>query len=269
MPFFDGHVGRHLLETDFHAMLTAGSKGTALWRIQHIHRRAFDGNQPLIILRIDTGHGTQEPHGVGMGGIVEDVVHRSLLHNLSRIHDRNLVADFRHHPQIVGDEDDAHVGLFLQGLHQLQNLCLDGHVKGGGGLVGNQQLGMANQTHGNHHPLAHSARKLVGILPHPLLHVVYAHHLEHFHGTLCSLLLGNRLVVGPQCLNQLVPDGIHGIQAGHGILENHGHLLAPEGGQLLGGQGQHILSLKGDGAAHHLSRGLEQPHDGIGLLTLS
>ena len=40
----------------------------------------------------------------------------------------------------MGDNDDGHTQLFLQILHQFQDLGLDGHVQGGGGFVGDEDI---------------------------------------------------------------------------------------------------------------------------------
>ena len=156
-----------------------------------------------------------------------------------------------------------------QFLDQIENLCLDRHVQRRRRLVRDQQLGVADQPHGDHHPLPHAAGKLVGVLLHPLGHVVDAHQLQHLHGALRRVLLGDALVVGPQRLDELVAHRIHRVQAGHGVLEDHGHLPAPEVRHLLLRLGQHILALEGDGPADHLARGLQKANDGVRLHTLA
>ena len=55
----------------------------------------------------------------------------------------------------------------LQVAHQVEDLRLDGHVQRRGRLVGDQQLRIAGQRHGDHHALAHAAGQLVRILAHP------------------------------------------------------------------------------------------------------
>ena len=67
----------------------------------------------------------------------EDLLHTALLHHVAAAHDGHTLAGLRHHAQVMGDQDDAHVTGLLQILQQVQNLCLNGHVQRGGGLVGN------------------------------------------------------------------------------------------------------------------------------------
>ena len=41
---------------------------------------------------------------------------------------------------------------------------LDGDIEGGGGFIGDEEFGLAGQSHGDHGALLHSAGKLVGIV---------------------------------------------------------------------------------------------------------
>ena len=52
---------------------------------------------------------------------------------------------------------------------ELQHLRLDRHVERGGRLVGDQQLRLERQAHGDHRPLLHAARELVRIFARALL----------------------------------------------------------------------------------------------------
>ena len=63
---------------------------------------------------------------------------------------------------VISSSDDS--GFDLQLLDQLQNLRLDRDVQRGRRLVGDHELRVAGQGHGDHHALAHAARQLVGIL---------------------------------------------------------------------------------------------------------
>ena len=150
-------LGRSLVDTNLHAVLAPRREGTALRRVDQVHRVSLDGDQALVLIRVDLGHGGQQPPGVGMSGFVKDLVAAAALHNGSRVHHADAVADIGDDAQIVGNEHDAHMDLILQLLKQLQNLGLNGHVQSRGGLVRDQQLGIAGQCHGDHHTLAHTA----------------------------------------------------------------------------------------------------------------
>ena len=75
-----------------------------------------------------------------------------------------------------------HAELALQALQQLQDLRLDGDVERGGRLVGDQQVGLVGERHGDHDALALAARELMRIGAEPLLGVAeadLAQQLEH------------------------------------------------------------------------------------------
>ena len=66
----------------------------------------------------------------------------------------------------------------LERAHQVENLGLDRHVERGGRLVGDEQLRVAGERHGDHHALAHAAGELVRILVDALFGVGDADHLQ-------------------------------------------------------------------------------------------
>ena len=190
-------------------------------------------------------------------------LHRAALHHPARVHHGHGVAELGHHTQVVGDEHDGGVELLLQLAHQFQNLGLDGHIQGGGGFVGQQQFRLSHQGHGNDDALLHTAGKLVGEAPLPLRRDAHqGHHLIHpgrFFG------FGHLRKVQVQHLQNLVTHGMGGVQAGHGVLEDHGDLLAPERQHFRLREGQQLFPVIPDGAAHHFAHPLrQQPEDGQG-----
>ena len=94
----------------------------------------------------------------------------------------DLVGDVGDDAEIVGHEDHGHVPLLLQGGQQLEDLGLGGDVERGGGLVGDEQLGLARQGHGDHDPLAHPAGEGMGIVAGPARRIGDTHLVEHVHG---------------------------------------------------------------------------------------
>ena len=123
-----------------------------------------------------------------------------------------------HDAEGVGDEDDGGAQAVGEVLHEVEDLGLDGHVEGAGGLVGDEDLGVAGEAHGDHHALAHAAGELVRILVDALLGAGDARELEHLDGLLLGRLLVEPLVEHDG-LDHLGRDAEEGIQGGHRILE--------------------------------------------------
>ena len=79
-------------------------------------------------------------------------------------------------------KQDGHAQPLLQLAEQGQDLRLHGDVEGGGRLVGDKDVGLAGQRHGDHHPLALTAGKLVRIgvdAPLGILQADEAQQLQH------------------------------------------------------------------------------------------
>jgi hypothetical protein len=87
----------------------------------------------------------------------------ALLHQAAVLHHRHPVGKAAHQVQVVRDHQHRHAGLAPQLLQQVENLTAQADVQRGGGLVGQQQLGLAGQGHGDHGALALAARELVRI----------------------------------------------------------------------------------------------------------
>ena len=114
------------------------------------------------------GYRAQQPARVGMQRLARtDLAHAGLLHLAAGIHHHNALRHLGHHAKVVRDQHDRRAKPRLQLAHQVEDLQLDRHVQRRRRLVGDQQLRVAGQRHGDHHPLAHPARELVRILPHP------------------------------------------------------------------------------------------------------
>ena len=88
----------------------------------------------------------------------------------------------------MGDVDDGHAQFFLQIADELQDLRLDGHIQCGGRLIADQDLRVAGHRNGDDDALAHTDRKLVGILRKAHLGVSNAHIPQVFKGAPAMLL---------------------------------------------------------------------------------
>lgn len=99
-----------------------------------------------------------------MLGVVEDLVDGAGLHDLAGVHHVHIVCHLCHNAKVVGNVDDRDAALLLDAADQLQNFGLNGHIQRGGGLVADEQVGVAGERNGNDHALAHTAGQLVRVV---------------------------------------------------------------------------------------------------------
>ncbi len=83
---------------------------------------------------------------------------RADFHQDAGLHYRDPIGDLGDHAKVVGDEDDAVAVHVAQPPDQGQDLRLGGDVQRRGRLVGDQDLGVQRQGHGDADPLALAAR---------------------------------------------------------------------------------------------------------------
>ncbi|MEZ5865038.1 MAG: hypothetical protein R3D25_13590 [Geminicoccaceae bacterium] len=116
----------------------------------------------------------------------------------------------------MGDEDHRHLLFGLQPDEELEDLRLDGHVEGGGRLVGDEQLHRtADERHGDHHPLPDAARELVRVLGEALPGELDADLLHDLEGAGTALAARHFGPVRAQHLGELVADPERRVEAGH------------------------------------------------------
>ena len=124
----------------------------------------------------------QQTFGVRMGRRVIEVTPFGVLDHLAGVHHRDMVSQPGNYSEVVSDHYHGHAQFCLEALYELDYLGLHGHVEGRGGLVGDEQLGLQRQCHGDHGPLAHAARVLVGVFVGPSSRARDPHQLQHVHG---------------------------------------------------------------------------------------
>ncbi len=255
---------RHCLPAAFKSLLAARREQTAPRRIDEPRNHAGDLRKGLLaVLEFSTwsGDGTYQPAGIGVGRGVENGIHPGLFHHFSGIHNRHLIAHLRHHPEIMGDHHDAHADLFLEVEHEVQNLGLNGHIQGCGRLVRDEQFWSAGHGHGDHDPLPHPAGELMGIFVDALFRRGNSHPGKGLPGLLQTDLFGE-LFMEVKDFSDLLSDGVHRIEGGHGFLEDHAHFRAPQAPEHLGGFPDQVFPLKADGALGDAALGFgQQAHD--------
>ena len=114
-----------------------------------------------------------------MLGIGEQRLHRRLLDDLAAVHHGDAVRHLGDDAEVVGDQHDARAALGLQRAHQVEDLRLDRDVERRRRLVGDEQLGLGGERHGDHHPLRLTARELVRVRLGPRFGVGDADGAQH------------------------------------------------------------------------------------------
>ncbi|CAJ0998844.1 hypothetical protein SODG_000363 [Sodalis praecaptivus] len=165
-------------------------------------------------------------------------------HVIALMHHQHPIRHFRHHAHIVGNKHHPHAHLLLQQPNQLQDLRLNGDIQRGRGLIGNKQRRPARQRHGNHHPLAHPARKLMRVAIENIARFGDPHQIPHMQGFLSGAAMIFALVQ-TQGFRYLFPDREYRIQRGHRLLKNHRHIRAAQRAQ---------RRRRGAAQIHHLPR---------------
>ena len=180
--------------------------------------RALDGRQPLA-LAVEPRDRAQQAERVGLLRLGEQRIDRRSFDDLAGVHHQHVVGHLGDHAEIVGDDQDRHAEPALQFLQQVEDLRLDGDVERRGRLVGDQELGLAGQRHGDHHALAHAARQAMRIVVDPLGATGCA------PARACRWRASRRLRpedrVRQHRLGDLIADRVDRVERGHRLLEDH------------------------------------------------
>src|SRR5438094_3479070 len=160
-----------------------------------------------------------------MAGVPIDIPGCPPLDDFAGIHNVDPIGVASHDTQVVRNDEKRDPILPTEILHQIEYLSLNGDVECCGRLVGYNQLGVAAQRHGYHHPLQHAATELMGELLEPALRVRYPHLPETTHGLPAGLRLAHAKVEF-KGFGQLTPDGENRVERSHRLLIDHGNLLA-------------------------------------------
>ena len=202
----------------------------------------------------------QQGPRVGMLGAIEDCPHVTVLDHPAGIHDEHMVGQRGHHGEVVGDEDHRAAELLLQVAQQLQDLRLNGDVERRRRLVGDQQVGLTRDRGGNQHALAHAAGKLMRIVVEAPLAVGNADELQELDRTPACRGLVEPLM-DHQVLGDLLADGEHRVERGHGVLEDHSDPVPANLGHLLFGQREQVAVAEKHAPAADLPGWVDEPQD--------
>src|SRR5262252_6308350 len=257
------------LRASFYGKATSLSESTPCGQVQQVRWLSFYRVQLLGPGQVEPGHRVQQPQGVGVAGVAINIPGCSPLDDLAGIHNIDPIGVAGHDPQIVRNDQKGDPVLPAEILHQIQYLGLNGHVEGRGRLVGYDQLGVAAQRYGYHHPLQHASAKLMRKLREPALRVRYPYLLKTTHSLLAGLHLAHAKVKF-KGLGKLALDRENGVEGGHGLLIDHGNLLATDPPDLRVGQLEQVLTIEDDFPTHRFARRVwNETHDGQSAHTLA
>ncbi|MNF80808.1 hypothetical protein D3C84_630600 [compost metagenome] len=208
----------------------AFEQATAQWEayaqvVDLQHRFAFVPWQGFTF-----GFRIQQHAAVGVLRCIEQALAIGLFDDLAGAHHAHPLRDAAHQVQVVTDQQQRHAQALLQRFEQQQDLALHGHVQRGGRLVGDQQLGLASQGHGDHHPLSLAARELVRVGLEAFFGFLDAYQVQQFENALMRRLAPQSLV-HQQGLADLFFDAVQRIEGGHRLLEDHRDAIAPQRAQ--------------------------------------
>src|SRR5262252_313748 len=216
-----------LLRAAVLAERAAGVELAARRQADQVRRQTRDADQPSAADRVDTGHGAEQRPRVRMLRALEYLPDRAFLDDPTGVHHDHAGADAGDQRHVVSDEHDRGAQLAVELLEQRDDLRLDGHVQGRGGLVRDQQAGLVGQTHRDHRPLTHAARELVRVVLLPPLGRRDADPVQQRHHAADGVPRREALV-GRHRLFDLRPDPRHRVQRRHRVLEDHRNVVAPE-----------------------------------------
>jgi hypothetical protein len=193
-------------------------------------------------------------------GPTEEPVDGRTLDDASCVHDDDVVRRLGDDAEVVGDDDDRAAELALEPVHQLENLRLRRHVERRRRLVGDQEVGVVDQCHRDHHALAHAARELMRVVVHAAFRLRNADRLEELERP-TPRLAGAHVAVELDRLDELAPDRVDRVQRRHRVLEDHRDVVSPDVSQALLRHRQEVLALEECLAARHGVAARVEAHD--------
>ena len=132
-------------------------------RLRQIGRHAGNGVERRA-LGLQRGNGVLQRAGVGMRGVREQFIASSAR---STMRPAYITCTRSQKPETTPRscviEDHRHAEFALHFFDELENLRLHGDIERGGGLVGDEQFGLGDERHRDHHALAHAAGKFMRI----------------------------------------------------------------------------------------------------------
>ncbi len=232
-----------------------------LAQVAHLEEDAFVPGRPRGLVRAAPGDRCEQPARIVLARRLEHLAHGAALDDAAAMHDRDPIGDVGDHAEIVRDQQQAHAGLGLELLQQLEDLRLHGDVEGGRGLVGDQDVRAQRERHRDHDPLPLAARELMGVVVDAPRRVGNPDMLEQRDRALLGGAPAHR-PVRPQRLLDLKPDRVDRIEMRERVLKDDRDPLAIDPAPLGRAHLQKIFPLEQDLPARDVARrGVQDVHD--------
>ena len=183
-----------------------------------------------VLFGAHAGDAGEEGLGVGVFGGGEDFVDGALLDDFTTEHDEDAIGDILDDAEVVGDEDEAHAEAAPEFGEEFHDLLLDGDVEGGGGFVGDEELGAATEGHGDHDALLHAAGELVRVGAEAFFGFGDADLAEP--GDDFGVLVFDVGSMQGEGFGELGADGEDGVEGGGGFLEDVGDVASAHAAEL-------------------------------------
>ena len=196
----------------------------------------------------DAGVGGDQAARIGMQRVAEQRRRRSGLDDLAGIHDGKALAMLRRQPQIVGDEQQAGLAVALQLVDQLHDPRLGDDVERRGRLVGDNQVGLAGEGHGDQRALALAAGKLVRKAAEQVGRARQMDRIERGERAVPPRRLAV-LAEPPEMFVELGAERQDRVERGHRVLGHEGDGVAEQAGALARRHGQQVAVEEGHAAA--------------------
>ena len=146
---------------------------------------------------VSGGNELEQPDGVRVQRVGEELLRLGQLDDLARVHDRDPVGELEQQRQVVRDEQHREAELALQLLELLQDLALDDDVERGRRLVHDHELRLERERHRDDHALTHAAGELVRVRAHAA--AVDPDEVEQVAGPLQRVALARRARAPASC----------------------------------------------------------------------
>uniref|UniRef100_E6QKD8 Uncharacterized protein n=1 Tax=mine drainage metagenome TaxID=410659 RepID=E6QKD8_9ZZZZ len=163
-------------------------------------------------------------------------VHRAALDHFPVAHDGDVAGHLANDGEVVAGEEHGQLALLLKRFEHVEYLGLDGNVERGGRLVGEQQLRLVDEGHGDQYALTLAARELMGIIVHAAGGVGNGYGFEGLNRLVSKRNAAYLWSVSADGLDDLAADLHDRIERGHRLLEYHGDLAAAHGTHFFVGQ---------------------------------